>query len=267
MNSANENKHGSVSSNGEPAISRATGKINIWFAPVRPLHLQIKPAMKTALQNYPVHPALFQIAALVEIPTTSRICEFAPVVTASAFVSLRPAAAKSKTTKNKNSSDASAADSSHSQGHAMRTASPKNTVPRKSTSRSAAGLKKAEFHLIAPMRLVVVSNRLPFTVSFKEGTPQFKPSSRRLDHRLVELPGSQGAGRHGAARIFYGWAGRAQAFRRNTRRRCGLMAGTVQVQPGFFAGGKHGPVLSRLLQQDPLAAVPLFPDADALRGG
>ena len=150
MNSANENKHGSVSSNGEPAISRATGKINIWFAPVRPLHLQIKPAMKTALQNYPVHPALFQIAALVEIPTTSRICEFAPVVTASAFVSLRPAAAKSKTTKNKNSSDASAADSSHSQGHAMRTASPKNTVPRKSTSRSAAGLKKAEFHLIAP---------------------------------------------------------------------------------------------------------------------
>jgi hypothetical protein len=27
------------------------------------------------------------------------------------------------------------------------------------------------------MRLVVVSNRLPFTVSFHEGTPQFKPSA------------------------------------------------------------------------------------------
>ena len=30
------------------------------------------------------------------------------------------------------------------------------------------------------MRLVVVSNRLPFTVSFKDGTPQFKPSAGGL---------------------------------------------------------------------------------------
>jgi|SRR5580693_8996511 hypothetical protein len=148
MNSANENKQGSVSSNGEPAISRSTGKINIWFAPIRPLHFQIKHAMNTALQNYPVQPALFQIAALVEISTTPRIFESAPAVTASAFASLRLAAAKSKTTKN--SPDANAADSSHSQGREIRTASPNNGMPRKRTSRSAIGLKKAEFHLIAP---------------------------------------------------------------------------------------------------------------------
>ena len=30
------------------------------------------------------------------------------------------------------------------------------------------------------MRLVVVSNRLPFTVSFKEGSPEFKPSTGGL---------------------------------------------------------------------------------------
>lgn len=30
------------------------------------------------------------------------------------------------------------------------------------------------------MRLVIVSNRLPFTVSFPEGSPQFKPSAGGL---------------------------------------------------------------------------------------
>ena len=30
------------------------------------------------------------------------------------------------------------------------------------------------------MRLVVVSNRLPFTVSFQDATPQFKPSAGGL---------------------------------------------------------------------------------------
>lgn len=30
------------------------------------------------------------------------------------------------------------------------------------------------------MRLVIVSNRLPFTVSFHEGAPQFKPSAGGL---------------------------------------------------------------------------------------
>jgi hypothetical protein len=138
MNSASENKYGSGGSI----------KINIWFAPFQPLHFQIKHAMKTALQNYPLHPALFQIAAFVEIPTTPRIFGSAPVVTASAFTSLRLAAAKSKTTKN--TSVANATDSSHSQERAIRTASPNNNVPRKSTSRLAIGLKKAEFHLIAP---------------------------------------------------------------------------------------------------------------------
>jgi glycosyltransferase involved in cell wall biosynthesis len=46
-----------------------------------------------------------------------------------------------------------------------------------------------------------------------------------------------------------------------------LMANSNTNPAPFFAGGMHGPVLPRLLQQDDLAVVPLFPDADVLRGG
>jgi hypothetical protein len=145
-----KNKYGSVSSKGEPAIARSKSKINIWFAPSEPLHFQIKHAMKTELQNYPVHPALFQIAALVEHPTAARIFESAPAVTASAFVSLRLTAAKSKAANNQKDSHAHTTDSGPSKWRAMRTAFPKNSVTHKSASGSMADFKKAEFHLIAP---------------------------------------------------------------------------------------------------------------------
>ena len=81
---------------------------------------------------------------------------------------------------------------------------------------------------------------------------------RRLDHRSMELFGWQGAGRHGAARLFMDGLAGGERPAGTRGGGAGLWRGAVQVQPGFFAGGKHGPVLSRLLQQDPLAAVPLF---------
>ena len=106
--------------------------------------------MKTALQNYPIHPALFQIAAFVEIPTTPRVFESVPVVTSASFASLRLEAAKPNTAKNKNGSDMNAMDRSLSKGRATRTTSPKDGVKRKSTSGSEIKPKRAEFHLIAP---------------------------------------------------------------------------------------------------------------------
>jgi trehalose 6-phosphate synthase/phosphatase len=73
------------------------------------------------------------------------------------------------------------------------------------------------------MRLVVVSNRLPFTVSFPEGSPQFKPSAGglttglwsylerkpvndpdRLDHLWLGWPGANIPSEHEAAVRIYG---------------------------------------------------------------
>ena len=55
------------------------------------------------------------------------------------------------------------------------------------------------------MRLVVVSNRLPFTVSFKEGTPQFKPSAGGLTTGLWSYLDSKPP--DGAERPDYLWMG------------------------------------------------------------
>lgn len=58
------------------------------------------------------------------------------------------------------------------------------------------------------MRLVVVSNRLPFTVSFHEGSPQFKPSAGGLTTGLwsyLDCPPSDGAGRPDY--LWMGWPG------------------------------------------------------------
>ncbi len=117
------------------------------------------------------------------------------------------------------------------------------------------------------MRLVVVSNRLPFTVSFTGGNAAIQAQRGRVDHRAVELSGSQSAGWRGTSGLSVDGLARREHSAGTRGGGAGLCRAAVQVQPGFFAGGKHGPVLSRLLQQDHLAAVPLFPDADALRGG
>ncbi|HXA45912.1 MAG TPA: bifunctional alpha,alpha-trehalose-phosphate synthase (UDP-forming)/trehalose-phosphatase [Candidatus Angelobacter sp.] len=55
------------------------------------------------------------------------------------------------------------------------------------------------------MRLVVVSNRLPFTVSFQDGTPQFKPSAGGLTTGLWSY--LNGKGTEGAERPDYLWMG------------------------------------------------------------
>ncbi len=58
------------------------------------------------------------------------------------------------------------------------------------------------------MKLVVVSNRLPFTVSFKEGSPQFKPSSGGLTTGLWSyLAGKATDGAERPDHLWMGWPG------------------------------------------------------------
>jgi trehalose 6-phosphate synthase/phosphatase len=58
------------------------------------------------------------------------------------------------------------------------------------------------------MRLVVVSNRLPFTVSFKEGTPQFQPSNGGLTSGLWSyLDGNAPDGTERPEYLWMGWPG------------------------------------------------------------
>src|SRR5277367_5409269 len=79
---------------------------------------------------------------------------------------------------------------------------------------------------------------------------------RRFDHRPVELSGWQGTERHGAARLFMDGLARDERSAGTRGGGADLWRKAIQVQPSFFAGGEHGSVLSRLLQQDHLAAVP-----------
>ena len=114
------------------------------------------------------------------------------------------------------------------------------------------------------MRLVVVSNRLPFTVSFQEGTPQFKASAGGLTTGLwsyLDRKTLDGAERPDF--LWMGWPGASVPPEHEAAVQAYARA-AVQVQPGLPAGGEHGPVLPGFLQQDALAAVPLFPDADAV---
>jgi len=58
------------------------------------------------------------------------------------------------------------------------------------------------------MRLVIVSNRLPFTVSFQDGTPQFKPSPGGLTTGLWSyLDGNAPEGAERPDYIWMGWPG------------------------------------------------------------
>jgi hypothetical protein len=146
----NEIKNVSMGSNGEKGVSPSTSRINVSFARDRLFYLPIQHVMKTSFQVYPAHPALFKIAARIENSTAPWVFESHPDVIEAAFANLRLAAVKSKIAKNKKGSDANATDSGLSKGHAMRTDSPNNSVTRKRASRPVIGLKKAEFHLIAP---------------------------------------------------------------------------------------------------------------------
>jgi hypothetical protein len=59
-------------------IDHACRKISIRFADEQPLYFQIKHSMKTPLQNIPLHPALFQIAARLETHTCLPISKSLP---------------------------------------------------------------------------------------------------------------------------------------------------------------------------------------------
>lgn len=58
------------------------------------------------------------------------------------------------------------------------------------------------------MRLFIVSNRLPFTVSFKDGSPQFSSSSGGLSTGLASYLRQSSSGPHGRPDYFWlGWPG------------------------------------------------------------
>jgi trehalose 6-phosphate synthase/phosphatase len=58
------------------------------------------------------------------------------------------------------------------------------------------------------VRLVIVSNRLPFTVSFKEGVPEFKPSAGGLTTGLWSYLNRQApAGANPPDYLWMGWPG------------------------------------------------------------
>ncbi len=129
---AAKTKSASVNSTGEPGRVPPPGKIKIRFAPVEPVTFQIKHRMKTPIQNNPLHPALFQVAALMEnqIPATPRFFESTPDLTWTALAGLKLEAAKSNS-------------------NAARTKTSPGT-PRRGAGRSLTGPRLAEFHLCAP---------------------------------------------------------------------------------------------------------------------
>jgi hypothetical protein len=57
-------------SSGKPGASYPTTNISVRFVADEPLNLQINHVMKTSLQENPIHPALFRIAAIFGNPNT-----------------------------------------------------------------------------------------------------------------------------------------------------------------------------------------------------
>jgi len=84
-----------VHSKGKPGASFPTTSINVRFVADEPLNLQINHAMKTSLQENPVHPALFRIAAIVGNPITPINGNPAPSAIKKEFATFRREIAKS----------------------------------------------------------------------------------------------------------------------------------------------------------------------------
>src|SRR6202034_723890 len=70
MNAASQQTMNLVHSSGKPGASDPTTNISVRFVADEPLNLQINHAMKTSLQENPIHPALFRIAAIIGNPNT-----------------------------------------------------------------------------------------------------------------------------------------------------------------------------------------------------
>jgi hypothetical protein len=60
-------------SKSRPAVYSITDKISVWFADEQALCFQIKHVMKTSVQPSSIHPALFQIAARIEVPRLPKV--------------------------------------------------------------------------------------------------------------------------------------------------------------------------------------------------
>lgn len=70
MNAASQQTMNLVHSSGKPGASCPTTNISVRFVAAEPLNLQINHVMKTSLQENPIHPALFRIAAIIGNPIT-----------------------------------------------------------------------------------------------------------------------------------------------------------------------------------------------------
>ncbi len=110
------------------------------------------------------------------------------------------------------------------------------------------------------MRLVIVSNRLPFTVTFKDGAPEFKPSAGGLTTGLWSYLDRKALnGSESPDFLWMGWPGAGVPSEQEAAVQ-DVRCAAFQIQSRIPAGGQHGPVLPWLLQQDHLAAVSLFSD-------
>jgi hypothetical protein len=95
MNATSRQIMNPAHSSGKPGASYPTTNISVRFVADEPLDLQIKNHMKTSLQENPIHPALFRIAAIIENPLTSAAGKSASSILKKEFAAFRKAIAKS----------------------------------------------------------------------------------------------------------------------------------------------------------------------------
>ena len=110
------------------------------------------------------------------------------------------------------------------------------------------------------MRLIIVSNRLPFTVSFKDGAPEFKPSAGGLTTGLwsyLERKPADGAER--PEFLWMGWPGASVPPEHQAAAVAGIADAAGNAgQPGHQGGfegvlKKNGAVKMFAAQSPPLA--------------
>ena len=108
------------------------------------------------------------------------------------------------------------------------------------------------------MRLIIVSNRLPFTVSFKEGPPAFNVSSGGLTTGLWSYLERGAAGANEPLDFLWvGWPG-ATVPTEHEEAVEAYAANEFKALPVFLPEEQMDRFYHRLLQQDALAAVPLL---------
>jgi len=148
------------SKNSEPDVFSSTTRVDVCFIAIPLLQLQIKYAMKTSvsIQDKPIIPSLFQIAARVEDFAHAATSKSAPPSNQTPFTDLMSHPGKLeaalKIAKSQNDAfDAARVFSQNPAKSATRSATSKNSDrigAGKSSGRSLIELKRTEFHLSAP---------------------------------------------------------------------------------------------------------------------